>query len=143
MEPFNADSDEVSAWELKGLLRNPKLGFTAASDLVCLFCDFPASFSVGTRFLVRFALEISGPLARLLRFGTYCFMGRSAIADFPEGATHVCARAVTVGARCTVQGPAICEHLGGGDHTLTRELQLVLKTVLVFLGPVVVKRPHG
>ena len=58
------------------------------------------------------------------------------IADFPEGAAQFCTRIVNVSARCIVQGPAICELLGGGDHTLTCELQLVLQTVLVFLGPV-------
>ena len=85
----------------------------------CLwFCvlvgDSPATPSVGTRFLVRsrgFAFKISGPLARLLHFSTNCFMSRSAIAGFPDGATQFCTRVVKVSARCIVQGPAICELL--------------------------------
>ena len=63
-------------------------------------------------------------------------MSRSAIAHFPEGAFQLYACIVNVTARSIVQGPAIGELLGGDDHTLARELQLVLQTVLVFLGPV-------
>ena len=89
--------------------------------------------------LVRFrgvALEISGPLARFLHLGTYCFMSRSAIADFPEGATQFCTRVVNISACCIVQDPAARKLPGSGDHTLASELQLVLQTVLVFLDPV-------
>ena len=35
-----------------------------------------------------------------------------------------------------MKGPAVGELLGNGDHALTRELQLVLQTVLVLLGRV-------
>ena len=81
--------------------------------------DYLATFSVGTRFLV-FALEITSPLARLLHFSTYCFMSRSAIADFPEGATQFCTRIVNVSARCIVQGPVICELLGDSSSSYRR-----------------------
>ena len=112
--------------------RNPKLWFTVASDLVCSWVillqrpQWERVFSCAS-----VALRLSG-LARLLHFSTCCLTSRSAIADFPERATQFCTRIVNVSARCIVQGPAICELLGGGDHTLTR----VLQTVLVFLGPV-------
>ena len=33
-----------------------------------------------------------------------------------------------------MKGPAVGELLGDGDHALTRELQLVLQTILVLLG---------
>ena len=68
--------------------------------------------------VVGLAFEFGGPLARLLRVGTCCFVKCLAVVNLAEGAVQI--------------HPTIGELLGGGDHTLTRGLQLVLRTVLVF-----------
>ena len=108
------------AASFKHLPRTPKLLFTAASDLVWSLVILLERSLVGVRFLVRFrgfAFKFSGPLARLLHFSTSCFMSRTAIANFPEGATQFCTRALNFSAHCIVQGPATCKLLGGGDQT--------------------------
>ena len=77
-----------------------------------------AIFSLRTRFLLcirRFTLEFGGPLARLLQNGACFYVEYLAVANLPEGAVQI--------------RPAMCVPLGGGNHALTRGLQLVLQTV--------------
>ena len=81
------------------------------------------------------AFEFGGPLARLLQIDTCYFVKRPAVANLPEGAVQVCARNL-------VKGPAAGELLGGGDHALTFDLQLILQTVLVLLTSPHGDRPH-
>ena len=99
---------------------------------------------MGAHFLMRFsgfALEISSSLTRLLHVCANCFMCRPAAADFPEGAIQFCARIVDVSTRSVVQGPAVGELHGGGDHTLARELQFVKKAILILQSPIEVFLP--
>ena len=77
-----------------------------------------ATFSLRTSFLLcvrRFTLEFGGPLARLLQNGACFYVEYLAVATLPEGAVQI--------------RPAMGVLLGGGNHALTRGLQLVLLTV--------------
>ena len=87
-----------------------------------------ATFSVRTSFLVcvrRFTLEFGGPVARLLQIGA-CFCVK-----YPA--------VVSLKAPFRFAQQLVLH--GGGDHALTRGLQLVLQTVLILLG--LVELLHG
>ena len=83
-----------------------------------------------------FALEYSGPLTRLLHFCPTCLVGRTVVADFSEGATQFAFVLLTLAHAALCRAKNFVNSWEALTIPLTRELQLVLQTVLVFLSPV-------